>query len=150
MIATIRGHDMKPGTPCHFLGAEGCTIYDERPHDPCRTFYCAWRLEGNPFPDAFRPDRIGAIVLALRWRERPAYCVIIDAREPGAGVLDWMRAYSNTSGTPFVVRLAGRELAYGPPEFQQEVQERAARGAPLLDGLPPPTGPRKVVPPPRG
>ena len=145
MTATIRGHAMRPGTPCHFLGATGCTIYDERPHDPCRTFFCAWRLQGNPFPDAFRPDRIGAIVLALRWRDRVAYCLVTDGREPDAGMLDWMRAHSSATGTPFLVRLAGRDRAYGPLKFQQDVQERAARGAPLLDGLPPPTGLVKVV-----
>ena len=145
MTATIRGHAIRPGTPCHFLGAGGCTIYAERPHDPCRTFFCAWRLQGNPFPDALRPDRSGAIVLALRWRDRDAYCLVTDGREPDAGMLDWMRAYSRATGTPFLVRLAGRHRAYGPAEFQQDVQERAARGAPLLDGLPAPTGSLTVV-----
>ena len=145
MTGTIRGHEMKPGVPCHFRGAVGCTIYDERPEQPCRSFFCAWRLEGNPFPDAFRPDRLGVIVLAMRWRDRRAYYLVPAGREPDAALLEWMREYGNATDTPFLVKMLGRDRAYGPAEFQQDVRDRAARGAPLLDGLPAAGVPREVV-----
>src|SRR5687768_2081971 len=54
---TIHGHEMRPGTPCHFRGEGCCTIYERRPQQPCRNFICGWLAPGSPFPDAFRPVR---------------------------------------------------------------------------------------------
>src|SRR3954468_16744056 len=70
---TIRGHEMKQGVPCHFRGEGCCTIYDERPPDPCRRFICGWLAPGSLFPDSFRPDRLGVMIVRTRWRGQPAY-----------------------------------------------------------------------------
>ena len=59
LTANIRGHEMRVGVPCHFRGEGGCTIYQDRPVDPCRGFHCAWRLSGNPFPS--RSGRTGSV-----------------------------------------------------------------------------------------
>ncbi len=48
VAGTIYGHEMKPGTPCHFRGEGCCTIYDKRPLDPCRKFVCGWLAADSP------------------------------------------------------------------------------------------------------
>src|SRR6267154_5178884 len=55
VVGTIRGHEMKPGQPCHFRGEGCCTIYERRPVDPCRNFVCGWLQEESPFPEEFKP-----------------------------------------------------------------------------------------------
>ena len=30
------------GRPCQFNNGSGCTIYEDRPHNPCKTFECTW------------------------------------------------------------------------------------------------------------
>lgn len=46
--ATIYGHEMKPGTPCHFVQEGRCSIYDPRPLTPCRWFVCGGMRLGEP------------------------------------------------------------------------------------------------------
>jgi hypothetical protein len=73
VAGVIEGHEMKPGTPCHFRGDGCCSIYERRPQYPCRDFVCGWLQPGGPFPDDWRPDRIGVMVIPMRWRGREAY-----------------------------------------------------------------------------
>jgi hypothetical protein len=129
LAGTIRGHDMKPGVPCHFRGNGSCTIYEDRPVEPCRNFFCAWRTEGNPFPDSFRPDRLGVIILNRRWSDRPVYELVAAGRDPDESLLGWMREYSGASGVPFVYAIDWQFRGFGgTPEFQQEMRDKAARG----------------------
>ena len=128
LTGTVRGHEMKPGVPCHFRGADCCTIYEERPTHPCRSFFCAWRLQGNPFPESFRPDRLGVIIVERRWRDRPGYELISAGRDPDEDLLDWMRELSTATGNPFLYSIDGYYRAFGVPEFQEDMRQRAARG----------------------
>ncbi len=73
---------MKPGTPCHFRGEGCCTIYERRPAEPCRNFVCGWLRPDSPFPEAFRPDRLGVMIVATQWRQRPAYILVSAGRDP--------------------------------------------------------------------
>ncbi len=147
LTGSIRGHEMSVGVPCHFRGDGGCTIYEERPADPCRGFYCAWRLRGNPFPEQYRPDRLGVIIMAKPWRGRVAYYLHPAGRELDETLLEWMREHSTSTGTPFLFKVNGRHRGYGSPEFQQHLLDKAARGEPLLPGLNPGVGgPCKLLP----
>lgn len=138
---------MRPGTPCHFRGVGGCTIYADRPADPCRGFICGWLRDGSPFPESFRPDRLGVIILAKPWRNRVAYVLVSAGREPDADLLEWMRQLSIATGTPFLFHPEGRPRGYGSAEFQKEILDKATRGEPLLPGLNPrPGGPCKLSP----
>ena len=127
----IRGHRMFPGRPCHFLGSDGCTIYDERPQSPCRNFVCGWLQAGSPFPDAFRPDRTGVIVVPIRWHFRPAYLLLSAGRDPDDAMLAWMEAFTRRTGSPFYYQRDGERLGYGPTAFQQEMALKVARGEAL-------------------
>jgi hypothetical protein len=127
----IRGHAMYPGRHCHFLREGHCTIYDERPVSPCRNFVCGWLAEVESFPEAFRPDRLGVIIVRIRWRNAPAYLLLSAGREPGAELLEWMRAFSRRTRRPFFYEQRGEKLGFGPPEFQQDMLARLARGEPM-------------------
>jgi hypothetical protein len=128
VVGTIYGHEMKPGTPCHFRGEGCCTIYEERPLEPCRNFVCGWLAPGSPFPEEFRPDRLGVMIVPTRWRGRPAYILGAAGRDPDQRLLDWMRSFSVETGSPFFYEQRGERFGFGPPEFQQEMLSRVERG----------------------
>lgn len=119
---------MKPGTPCHFVREGGCSIYPDRPQSPCRSFVCAWAMADSPFADAFRPDRLGVIIIPISWRDQPAYLLRSAGRDPDQELLAWMERFSMESWRPFFYEIAGQKLAFGPPLFQQDMLERAQRG----------------------
>jgi len=124
----IRGHRMHPGQPCHFLHGGACTIYEERPPSPCRHFVCGWLAPGSPFPDEFRPDRTGVIVVPMRWRDRPAYVLLSAGNDPGPAMLAWMKAHAQATGSPFFYQSGGERIGYGPPAFQVEMAAKVQRG----------------------
>ena len=135
----IRGHRMQPGQPCHFLapaserstGSSPCRIYDERPESPCRRFVCGWLAAGSPFPEAFRPDRAGVILVATRWQARRAWILLPAGRDAPPEMLAWMQGYAQTTGEPFYYTQQGERLGYGPPQFQQEMLQKVQRGEKL-------------------
>jgi hypothetical protein len=131
----IRGQRMFPGRHCHFLqrGREPspCTIYDERPQSPCRNFVCGWLAPGSPFPDDFRPDRVGVILVPTRWREQPAWILLSAGQDPGPEMLTWMQAHARTTGQPFYYARNGERLGYGPAAFQQDMLDKLQRGEKL-------------------
>jgi hypothetical protein len=131
LAGTVHGHVMEPGTPCHFVGAGGCTIYEQRPESPCRSFVCAWMAPGSPFPDELRPDRCGVIIANVRWRDQPAYLMRAAGRDPSPQLLVAMQRFSVQTGRPFFYEMAGEKLGFGPPLFQQDMLERARRGEPM-------------------
>jgi hypothetical protein len=52
-----------PGVNCpNCVVGTGCAIYDTRP-SACRNYYCLWRSIPD-LPDAWRPDRIGVMIIA--------------------------------------------------------------------------------------
>ena len=127
----IRGHRMFAGQPCHFLEQGACTIYEERPQSPCRNFVCAWLMPGSPLPDGFRPDRLGVIVVPMRWRDRPCHVLLSAGRDPDEALLDWMRRHAQATGAPFYYQQGGERLGYGPPAFLQEMLAKLQRGEAL-------------------
>jgi hypothetical protein len=135
LTATIHGHEMGPGVPCHFRGAGGCTIYADRPQEPCRGFMCGWLLKKSPFPESFRPDRLGVIMVPKLWRGQIAFVLAPAGRAPDAKLLEWMRKLSAATGTPFLFNVDGHQRGYGSPEFQNDMLEKARRGEPMLPGM---------------
>jgi hypothetical protein len=128
MAGVIRGHEMKPGAPCHFVRQGACSIYEERPQSPCRNFVCGWLAPDSLFPEEFRPDKLGVIIVRVQWREQPAYLLRSAGRDPDAGLLEWMRRFSMRTGRPFFYEEAGKKLGFGSPAFQQDMLMRAQRG----------------------
>lgn len=112
---------MKPGTPCFFRGAQCCSIYERRPQHPCRDFVCGWLAPQSPFPEEFRPDRLGVIIISKRWRGREVYVLRSAGRDPDEALLAWMRAFSLRVERPFMYEQAGERLGFGPPEFLREM-----------------------------
>jgi hypothetical protein len=131
MVGTVFGHEMKPGQPCFFRGEQCCTIYERRPEKPCRTFICGWLQRASPFPEEFRPDRLGVLIAPIRWRGQIAYILRSAGRDPDEAMLDWMRAFSERSGRPFFYEIAGERFGFGPMEFQAEMLQKLERGEKL-------------------
>ncbi|HUL94352.1 MAG TPA: hypothetical protein VLV56_18615 [Burkholderiales bacterium] len=129
---TIRGHEMMPGTPCHFRQEItdncGCSIYKDRPRDPCRNFVCEWLAADSPFPDSFRPDLLKVIITRLRWRNTRPFMLIPAGRPTDPALLQWMRDLALRTGQPLVYEEHGNRVGFGPPEFTEAVRRGGLGG----------------------
>ena len=121
---------MKPGHPCYFLHDTGCSIYARRPA-VCRNFVCGWLAANSPFPEDFRPDKLGVIIVNIKWQGRPAYILRSAGRDADEALLTWMRQFSMRSGRPFFHEQNGEKIGFGSAEFQRDMLLRAQRGDPM-------------------
>ena len=55
------GHKFWPGRPCHFMCEKGCSIYENRPVDPCKNFKCEW-LTNSDIPEWMKPSVSNVII----------------------------------------------------------------------------------------
>ena len=89
LTADINGHKMYPGRPCFYSCQKGCSIYDERPRDPCQTFECAWKSSPAFIPEWMRPDRIGAIAVTQSTNGVDYVSLIECGKKLDSAVLSW-------------------------------------------------------------
>lgn len=93
LTTKIYEFEVGPGTACKFMRHRGCSIYDVRPHDPCKTFQCAWK-ENDALPYNLKPD-ISKVILLLRYIEdMPFYRIVKCGNELKQEVKDWAQDYS--------------------------------------------------------
>ena len=88
------GHSFYPGQPCGWLGTTGCTIYQNRPKDPCQTFECLWKRD-LILPDWLRPDKSGVI---MKWSVLDSWSFIIAVarrKNIDARIHDWANNHAN-------------------------------------------------------
>ena len=85
---SANGHEFYKGRPCFYLN-KTCSIYDDRPADPCRSFKCAW-LADDTFPHWMKPDLVNTIITKQK-KENFDYYVITEAGGTlQAKTLNWL------------------------------------------------------------
>lgn len=126
----VRGHQVRPGTPCPFRIEHGCSIYDERPQHPCREFVCGWLVASSPLPEWMRPDRSDMIMLAANfvWQGLPVDVIVAAGQRPKQKALDWLMKFSAENRRCLVYQIGEDWFAFGPPAFQAQISERIRRG----------------------
>lgn len=128
------------GQPCVNCSAQGCGIYESRPVNPCRTFYCAWRQKGTPLVDSMRPDLSGVIVVMdrLTWRDQAVIVAIPTGEQIPEDSMKYLMGLSSlTDLNLLTVRFekhndkfsgASKLSAYGAPQFVTDMKERFKDG----------------------
>ena len=123
-MGNIKGHVMGNGRPCHFLGKNGCTIYDSRPEKPCREFECLW-LEFDEVPDYMKPEVAGAIVNARSLDDGTRYLVIEGHEsEYSAQVFFYTVEFAEKNNMSLVYRRNGQVSLMGDPAVCAKIIEK--------------------------
>ena len=136
----VNGAPVFPGRPCPHSTGSGCNAYEQRPVDPCVKFICGWRMEGSPLPEWMKPSNAKVIVLfeQLNWRGMPVDVAVPVGRRIPPRSLEYLKNFAQTNQRGLVyseqIMKDGKYTreqsfaVFGPPEFQQEMAERSARG----------------------
>ena len=137
----VEGQLAYPGKPCPHSTGKGCRIYSGRPVDPCQQFVCGWRMEGSPLPDWMKPDNAKVIMLPAQavWRECPVDVAVPVGRRIPPRALKWLQQFAEQHNRMLLYseqvvdkkdQFTNRQhvVAYGPPDFQQEMAGRIAAG----------------------
>lgn len=121
-------HELKLASPCPASTPRGCGIYETRPDHPCRSFKCGWLVEGSPFPEEYRPDKTGVVIVQLSWRSKRAWVLATAGKVPDEAMREYMRQYTIRSGEPHMIKDQHKLLCFGKPEFQADMLELEREG----------------------
>lgn len=116
---TAHGQMFQPGRPCHFKSATGCTIYESRPDNPCKSFTCMW-LQDISIPEWMKPNLCDVLITKGSWSGGECIQVFEMGKKIDSIVLNWLFGYHYASGMPLRIQVAGGWNNYGPKEFLQE------------------------------
>ncbi len=139
----INGTPVYPGHPCPHSTGKGCNDYHNRPIDPCGNFNCGWVLPNSPLPDWMKPNEGKVIVIfsKLHWRGLPVDLAVPVGKQIPSRSLQWLKEFSAKHARPLIYTEQNVEhgvfqkqqqaFAYGPPAFQQEMQQKQQEGKKL-------------------
>ena len=89
LYADIHAQKIGPGNPCTFcIKGKGCSIYDYRPADICKTFKCEWLI--NPaVPEEMKPSK-SHVIVKRTYVEDDYYIAVIPAGKPiDIEIVEW-------------------------------------------------------------
>ena len=114
---SAHGHNFYPGRPCHFMGKSGCSIYENRPEDPCKTFKCMWLLNDS-VPEWLKPNLSKVIIVERNNDECGYYIEVFETGQKiDSTVLSWIFGYYLNTKINISVQISGGWINYGSKEF---------------------------------
>jgi hypothetical protein len=114
---SAHGHNFFAGRPCHFKCETGCSIYENRPEDPCKVFTCAW-LTNKDIPEWLKPN-LSKVIVVERNHDDIGYYIEVTEMEQKIDsiVLSWLFQYHLNTKINMSIQIAGGWMHYGTNEF---------------------------------
>jgi hypothetical protein len=117
LTANVDGEEIGHGKACSRVEpGVGCTDYENRPEEPCRTFLCQWRAN-SWVPEEFSPAKTGNLLTAQRIGNIDYLSLSYAGKEIGLEYLSWFVSHcvGNKWNADWVVN--GRRYMIGSPDF---------------------------------
>jgi len=123
LFGEAHGKHFSPGRPCHFMGHKGCTIYENRPEDPCKVFKCQW-LSNDDIPAWMKPDVI-KVLITKREEKGHSYLQLVElGQRMDPRVLSWFfLEHLNGRVINLKYQIDGGWTYIGTPEFVRDIGE---------------------------
>lgn len=117
LSSTIKGHQMKPGTPCYFLEqGVGCKDYVGRPAFPCKSFNCSW-LEDKKIPDEYKPEVCGVIMRNAELHGLKYVMFTSAPNDPSEKMIEWAKKYFDKKDMNFLYSIGESIFPNGTKDF---------------------------------
>jgi len=113
---TIYGKKMYPGKPCHFKKHNGCSIYNDRPDEPCKSFNCEWLME-KEIPEWMKPE-YSNVILSGKQKNGISFVLATEAgSDMRVEVLNWLLNFMIDKKVNLMYQVKGGWNWIGSPEF---------------------------------
>jgi len=114
LSAKIHDQVLLPNNPCKYIKNNSCSIYDNRPIKPCRTFNCLW-ISKN-LPEEFKPS-VSGVISIQNIIEKQSYIFLVNApKYPSKELVNWFKInYKNNNLLYFSKE--DELMVFGEPNF---------------------------------
>ena len=113
---TVNNIPFYKGRPCHFVSiGKGCSIYSERPTDPCKTYECKW-LTDFSVPEWMAPE-LSNVILDHRETNGIHYLQLHEAGIIDARTISWFFGYGVSNNINISWFIEGGRHWFGSSEF---------------------------------
>lgn len=123
--ATIFDKKMHSGQPCFFLekGEGGCTIYADRPKNPCVDYTCAWLDEPETFPAWLKPNLSNIIITkkTIDGNDLTYYEIVEAGARLDTAVLQWIFMWALKTQTSIMYQLDGKFHTMATPQLDAAI-----------------------------
>jgi uncharacterized cysteine cluster protein YcgN (CxxCxxCC family) len=122
LYAEIDGQELTPGSPCQFVKINvGCSIYEERPQDPCRTFQCLWKTSES-VPKEFSPKAHGVILSKQSVGDIEYLSATYAGNHMNADMFSWFMSYGVENQLNLQWTIEGRVHCMGSIDFTEAMK----------------------------
>lgn len=119
----VNNRSFHSGKPCHYVSCNGCSIYSERPEDPCQSYQCAWLCDDAFLPEWFKPNES---TILCTWRKTTEGILFLDVQECGqtieAKFLNWLFHEHLHRGFNMRYRVSAGINYLGEPAFVHSIR----------------------------
>ncbi len=124
LIAEIHGEMMYPGKACQFCKVGGgCSIYKDRPKDPCKNYMCMWRAE-DVVPIEFKPSEVNSLITRNEINGMPFLTLLEAGEKMRAEVVAWFIVFVSSKGINAEWQIDGKAYYSGHPKFLEAINIR--------------------------
>jgi hypothetical protein len=95
---------------------KGCSIYKDRPKDPCQNFVCEWMKNEN-IPEWMKPDLVNVIIKKDKINHIEFYNVVECGKKIDSTVLNWVYTNLILCGYNVFYEIDGGKNYMGSTEF---------------------------------
>jgi hypothetical protein len=124
LTASVFGKNFFKGKPCHFVSiGQGCTVYEQRPKDPCAIYKCEW-LTNPDIPEWMKPNLINTIIDKRKTKSGIEYLNVMEAGATlEAKVLSNLIVHCLSNRINISWEVEGGRNWVGSEEFLQDMNE---------------------------
>ena len=105
------------------MGEKGCTIHEDKPHNPCVIFKCGWLEASDKFPEWFKPSVSKLLAVKNVTKSGIEYYRILECgQEIDAIHLNYLVILALNEGVNMQIQIAGGNAQYGSREFLEDMK----------------------------
>lgn len=119
---TVLGQDLRNGKHCQFLKDSSCSVYKDRPQEPCRSYTCEW-INNEIFPDWLKPNLSNVIITKRVPNDANLtyYDVIETGTKIDSTVLNWIILWALRENINLLYHVGGEAHCLGSEHFYNEI-----------------------------
>ena len=101
------------GTPCYYKCESGCSIYENRPENPCKSYLCGW-MKNLDFPELFKPS-VSKVIITGRYDEKlnKEFIEVLEMGEKiDSSILSWLFQYFLKTKISMTIQIGGEFVTF--------------------------------------